>query len=119
MATRLNSRASGNIKQMLATWAALANTDVGDALSVEGAAAILVSILSGVLGAGGTITWQGSNDGTTWFTLTSAIGAPAAVTQNALNANTMIQEQCRFIRPNVTAGDGTTALVAIANITFA
>lgn len=121
MATRAQTRAATNIKSMLAAWAGLtqASLDSGDAMNVEGALYVLVMLATGTLGAGGNVIWEGSTDGVNWFTLSSDIGAPAAVNQTALLVPVMVKERTRFIRPRVTAGDGTTALVAHAVATFA
>lgn len=97
------------------SWAGLLNGDVGAGHIVADAADILALILSGTLGAGGTVTWQGSLDNVNWFALSSKIGTPAAVAQTALLTPAMIQERPIYIRPNVTAGDGTTTLVAQIN----
>jgi hypothetical protein len=72
----------------------------------------MVMIASGTLGAGGAITWEGSFDNVNWFPLSSRIGTPAAIVQTALLTPTMVQERPLWVRPRVTAGDGTTTLVA-------
>lgn len=67
--------------------------------------------VTGTFGAGGSITFQGSNDGTNWATLNTAQGAAVALT--AANQLKQLVEIPRFIRPFVTAGDGTTSITAI------
>lgn len=96
----------------LAVWAALVNADTGDPIDVSGAIG-LTAILEagGTLGVGGNCRWEGSMDGVNWFTMNSDIGAPAAANQAALSTPTMLKERPRFVRPNITAGDGTTSLV--------
>lgn len=74
---------------------------------VEGAANLFVQV-TGTLGVGGSITFEGSLDGTTFFALTQADGATAA-TFTALGG-AAINGTPRFIRARVTAGDGTTSL---------
>ena len=72
----------------------------------------LASVVSGTLGAGGSVTWQGSVDGgTTWFTLNDDTGA--ALTMAALNTNKPVKERPLLVRPNCTAGDGTTSLKCV------
>lgn len=92
------------------TWGGLANAAIGDAALVADAREMLAMIVSGTLGVGGTVTWQGSADGVNWFTMKSAIAVPANVTQTALSTPTMLKERPQYVRPNVTGGDGTTSL---------
>ena len=65
----------------------------------------------GTFGAGGSITFQGSNDGTNWASLFTAQGSAVALT--AATQLKQLVEIPRFIRPFVTAGDGTTSVTAI------
>lgn len=62
----------------------------------------------GTLGAGGSIQLEKSNDGVAW-TIVGA-GVVALSTVDALTA-------ARFVRFNVTAGDGTTSLSVILCVT--
>lgn len=92
------------------TWAAMANGDVGSPFDMMNYADRSVQVL-GTFGAGGNLRWQGSNDlGTTWATLTDPQG-------NALDFTTakieQVTELAHWVRPNVTAGDGDTALTVI------
>lgn len=104
-----------NINTDLISWAALtqAGLDTGDPINVEGAKSLTAWLKSGTLGAGGNVKWEGSDDGITFFTMNSEIGVPVAVNQVALLTPTMLKERPRFVRPNCTAGDGTTTLVPI------
>ncbi len=68
-------------------------------------------LVSGTFGAGGSITMQGSNDGTDWFALTD--DANVALTFTAAGGDKANQNY-RLVRPNVTAGDGTTNLTVRA-----
>ncbi len=98
---------SPNGKAKLVTWTGLLNGD-------EGAAADWVEYsdrcfqVTGTFGAGGSVTIQGSNDGTNWASLADPQG-------NALTFTSQKIEQAlelpRYVRPTVTAGDGTTSLV--------
>lgn len=89
------------------TWGPLANGDSG-AADTSGRLSDKSVQITGTFGAGGSVTLQGSNDGTNWATLTKADGTTAATFTSAGMAQ--ILENPEFIRPTVTAGDGTTAL---------
>lgn len=90
----------------LVTWTGLLNGD-------DGAPAQWVDFadrcfqVAGTFGTGGSCTIQGSNDGTNW----SALADPQG---NALTFTSQKIEQAlelpRYVRPIVTAGDGTTSL---------
>lgn len=88
------------------TWAAIPNGDSGSPVEMPGSADRSVQIL-GTFGAGGTIVIEGSNDGTNYVTLTDPQGNALSKTAAAIEA---VSELTRYIRPHVTAGDGTTAL---------
>ncbi len=66
--------------------------------------------VTGTIGAGFSLTIQGSNDGVTWYPLNDQ--ANAAVTFTALGLKT-VRDQPLFIRPFVSAGDGTTNVTVI------
>lgn len=65
--------------------------------------------ISGTFGAGGTLVIEGSNETTptTWNTLNDPSGSPLSFTAAGLK---QILELTRWVRPRVTAGDGTTSL---------
>lgn len=63
--------------------------------------------ITGTFGAGGSVTLQGSNDNTNWFALTDPQGNAITKTAAALE---LVMEAPLYIRPLVTAGDGTTNL---------
>jgi hypothetical protein len=63
--------------------------------------------VAGTFGAGGTVVIQGSNDGANWATLTDQLGNPLSFTTADIAT---IMEVARYIRPVVTAGDGTTSI---------
>lgn len=115
MASRASARAAQvDTLARVDTWAGLlqSSLDTGAGVSVADAIDIMVMIISGTLGAGGAITWEGSIDNANWFPLSSRIGTPVAIVQTALLTPTMVQERPLWVRPRVTAGDGTTTLVA-------
>ena len=91
------------------TWAAMANGDTGAPVNFPGNADKTIQV-TGTFGAGGSATLQGSNDGVNYFALTNPTGTVIALTANGISA---VTEACQFVRPAATAGDGTTALVAV------
>jgi hypothetical protein len=88
------------------TWEGLLNGDVGSAIEMPGSHIRSVQIV-GTFGVGGTVVIQGSNDGTNYVTLTDPQANNLSKTAAALES---IQELTRYIRPEVTGGDGTTDL---------
>ena len=88
---------------------AFGNGDVGAGIAIPGAADKSIQV-TGTFGTGGSVALEGSNDGTNYFALTNPTGTTIAVTAAGLVA---VTEACLWIRPHVTAGDGTTALVAV------
>lgn len=86
----------------------LANGDNTASVSVLGFDEAVVAI-SGTFGAGGSVTVEGSIDGTTWYAVPSAVGLPITAAGVAALPNLF----SRFLRARVTAGDGTTALTAV------
>jgi len=92
---------------VLFTWSGLTQTssDTGSPVELYDHADASVQV-GGTLGAGGTVVLEGSNDGVTYFTLNDTAAAPISKTAAGLS---QIAEVCRFIRPRVSAGDGTTS----------
>ncbi len=88
------------------TWTELDSDDSGEAVSLVDYTDRTVAI-TGTFGVGGSITMQGSNDNTNWFALTDPQGN--AITKTAA-AMELMMEAPLYIRPLVTAGDGTTSL---------
>ncbi len=91
------------------TWGPLttANAD-GEPVEMPGSADRSIQF-QGTFGAGGTIRIEGSNDGVSWHPLTDPQGTDISKTVADLEA---ISELTRYIRPFVSAGDGTTSLTA-------
>ena len=94
---------------VISTWSSLANGDTGLTIDYPQFADRNVQVL-GTFGSGGTLIMQGSNDKTNWHTLTDMTGSPISFTSAGVK---MIQENTLYVRPSVTAGDGTTDLTAI------
>lgn len=90
------------------TWTGLDSDDSGSPVELVDFPDKTVAI-TGTFGVGGSITMQGSMDGTNWFALTDPQGN--AITKTAAGME-LIVEAPRYVRPLVTAGDGTTSLTA-------
>jgi hypothetical protein len=84
----------------------LANGETGEGLALPNHADRSVQV-SGTFGSGGSVSIEGSLDGTTWATLTDPQGNNLAITTAKIET---VMEATLYIRPRVTAGDGTTAL---------
>ncbi len=92
------------------TWANMANGDTGRPVVMPASADKTVQVI-GTLGAGGNCKIEGSNDeGTTYATLNDADGAAADISALSI---VLIRENPETIRPNISAGDGTTDLTVI------
>ena len=88
-------------------WEAIPNGNVGDGVELGSYSDRTVQVV-GTFGSGGSVSIQGSNDGgTTWATLTDQAGSALTFTSTGLR---QILQLPHMIRPNVTAGDGTTSL---------
>lgn len=98
---------NGQRNGVLIVWSGLLNGDTGAPFEHADYGDKTVQI-QGTAGAGLSVTLQGSNDGTNWVALTDPQGN--AVTKTAVGALEVVAENPRYIRPNVTAGDGTTDL---------
>lgn len=89
-------------------WTPLALNDTGAPVGYQGIANRSVQV-EGTFGVGGSITMEGSNDGQNYHALLDKAGAAVTLTAAGILD---IDTDCAFIRPNVTAGDGTTSLTA-------
>lgn len=91
------------------TWANMANGDTGEPVYWNRHSDRSIQV-KGTFGTGGTVTVQGSNDGSEFVPLTDLRGSNLAI--NAARIEQI--EDCSYaIRPAVTAGDGTTALTVV------
>lgn len=108
MGTTVHTSDSGTRQTdgVLVTWAAIPNGNQGDGVAGPWTDAFFIA--TGTFGAGGSVQMEGSNDGTNYFKL-----SPAAVTSAGAFAALGGKEHPKYIRPNVTAGDGTTAITVI------
>jgi len=107
VATRSLVVDQGTQRGVLATWSGLLNGD--DGAPFEGGDwGDRTVAFAGTFGVGGSIQIEGSNDGTNYFVLTDPQGNNVAKTAAGMEA---VVELPRYVRPRVTAGDGTTSLV--------
>lgn len=98
-------------------WLAMANGDVGGPptnypltqVSLPGYPDRTIQF-TGTFGAGGSVSLKGSNDGgNTWAILTDPLGNALTFTSAGMKQITELPE---YVRPEVTAGDGTTSINA-------
>lgn len=105
------SEVSDNLKMRLIQWTPLtfSGTDVGAPAELMPFSDRTVQVV-GTLGAGGSVRIEGSLNGTDYSVLTDPQG-------NALDIATLkaetVMELVRYIRPRITAGDGTTSLTVL------
>lgn len=102
-------KSTGNSVAMLLEWNGMQNGDEGEAALFSMCADRSVQVC-GAFGVGGNVAIQGSNDGENWFTLTGLTGHDLEFTTGGIS---MIAEITQYIRPVVTAGDGTTEINVI------
>lgn len=95
-------------KTLIYSWV-LANGDTGAPVEMPAFADRSIQVV-GTFGSGGNLRIQGSNDGTNYATLTDPQGNDLNITAAKIE---QVTEVVRYIRPNVTAGDGTTNLTVI------
>lgn len=88
------------------TWASMHNGDVGAPVpyGVYPDRSIQVT---GTFGAGGSVSVLGSNDGTNFVQVSNQRGTAFAMTSAGLE---QVEDVSYQIKPQVTAGDGTTSL---------
>lgn len=92
-------------------WAGLLNGDDGAPVSIPGAGDYTVQVF-GTFGSGGTVILQGTCERTpaNYFGLKDPQGNALSLTAAG---GDMVSEVVTHVRPNVTAGDGTTDLTVI------
>jgi hypothetical protein len=109
MATRTATVNNSTVHALLVTWTGLLNGDQGDAIELPDWADRCIQI-TGTFGASGNMRFEGSLDGTNWFPITDPQGNAINLTAAGGEALT---EVTKYVRPNVTAGDGTTSLTVM------
>lgn len=87
-------------------WLLVLNGDSGGPLLVSWMSDRSVTV-TGTFGAGGTLIMEGSNDGVNYHPLKDIFGSAVSFTASGIKG---IGEIATYIRPRVTAGDGTTSL---------
>jgi hypothetical protein len=107
--TATHAQVSGQVQMI--TWAALTNTtsDVGEAVELPYGNKLTVHVI-GTFGTGGNLRFQGSNDGTNWAHVNDVTGTALNFTGAAIDSSA---DKPRYVRPAITAGDGTTSLTCI------
>ncbi len=95
-------------KGHLTQWTPLtfSGLDVGAVMEQFGEADRSVQVV-GTFGVGGTVLIEGSNDGTNFSTLKDHLGVALSITTSGILS---VDQIVRYLRPRVTAGDGTTSL---------
>lgn len=88
-------------------WTGLLNADSGTPVGGVGSMNDYTIQVVGTFGAAGSVAFQGSNDGVNFFVLDDVAAAPANITTQKI---TKLAQVPMFLRPVVTAGDGTTNL---------
>lgn len=91
------------------TWSGLLNGDTGAPINWANYMDRSIQVL-GNFGAGGSVSLEGSNDGNTFTALSDPRGNNLAVTTSRIE---QIEDCTYALRPNVTAGDGTTNLTVV------
>jgi len=107
MTVRTLTNAPQAASSHLITWTGLLNGDTGTPLEFPDYGGDATFSVDGTFGTGGSIKLEGSNDGTNYYTLKDPLGSAIVKTAGGLS---LITEAPRFVRPSVTAGDGTTNL---------
>lgn len=95
------------------TWAAMpSNSTPGDPLQASNFVVNSAQVL-GTFGVGGSVNLEGSNDGVNWTILPDINNNAATWTSASVK---FFRESTVYVRPNVTAGDGTTSLTMIVSL---
>ena|SRR3990167_7608547 len=92
-------RQATGVPAVLVTWVALAIGDTGEPVSLLDYPDKTVTV-EGTIG-GGTLTMQGSNDGTNYYSLTDPQGSAIALTAAGIK---LITENPVWIRPSASGG---------------
>lgn len=87
-------------------WSGLLNGDDGSPIQLSAFSEKTWQAV-GTFGASGTVTIEGSNDGTNWANISTRQGTTPLTLTSTTQINTS-QDRPVWIRPRVTAGDGTT-----------
>ena len=94
---------------MQASWANMANGDVGAWVSFADFSSKTFQV-NGTFGAGGTVVIEGSNDATNPTNVNTLTNWQATALTTTVAAFLTARDMPIWVRPHVTAGDGTTAI---------
>lgn len=89
---------------IIVTWTSMGTADTGSSFSVPSAASLTLQH-TGTFG-GATIVLQGSNDGTTWATLTQTGGSNTAMSYTVAGVHSSVDMPV-YVRPVTSGGSGT------------
>lgn len=107
MATRNGTMINDSDGRVKYNWPGLLNTDSGSGMGTMEHVSNYTVQAVGTFGAGGSVALQGSNDGTNFIAMDDAGGTTIAMTTTKI---WRISHMPQFVKPVVTAGDGTTSL---------
>src|SRR5687767_11072386 len=96
---------SGDGSSLLAQWFDLKSGDEGEALELGGWGDRSVQASGDFSGA--TLSWEGSNDGANYCPLSDPQGNALSLTSNCVK---VVAEVCRYSKPKVAGGNGSTNL---------
>lgn len=91
---------------VILTWGPMLNGDTGEPCAYPSHSDKSLQV-TGTFGTGGSVAVQGSNDGVTFPALNDFTGTVIAMTAAGIKG---VGENTLYVRPAVTAGDGTTSL---------
>lgn len=103
-----------NAKIASVTWTGIPNGEASQAQAL-GNYRLASAQVSGTFGVGGACQLEGSNDGVNWAVLKDINGTSATWSAGALTVF-LFTEGPLYIRPNCTAGDGTTAFKMVVSL---
>lgn len=112
MATVTGTDNNFAMSHRLRTWTGLTTTNAdGNPINYasNGMGGVTFQV-TGTWGTGGALVIEGSNDGVNYYTLTDQANAALTLSANGLKT---VRDTPMYIRPRVTAGDGTTNLTVI------
>lgn len=102
---------NGAYKASVVTWTPIATGDTINAYEVAGATGALAAVqFTGTFG-GATVNLQGSNDGSSWFELSTPSGTAVSTTASALFE---VSTAVLFLRPSISGGSGDAVTVVLA-----
>jgi hypothetical protein len=87
-------------------WTGLANGDTGSPVRLPNLPKKSVQV-TGTFGTSGSVSFEGSNDNTNYVVLDDQADAAITLTAAGLVG---VRDNAEYVKPVVTAGDGTTAL---------